>query len=116
MAALLVATAGFFALLPDIDTDSVGRRVAYTGLVLVDATLLLAGHMSEAALLGFFALLPAAFAHRAWTHTWWAMLAASLLVLALPWWLTGRPVVDALPFFCMAAAGYGSHLVLDGRW
>lgn len=100
-------------LFPDVDTDSKGRRLFYGLAVIADAALILRQFYRYAAILGFFALLPAIGGHRGWTHTWWAallvpspILLAPVLLLHLPW-----PVL--LPFYLAGVLGYASHLLLD---
>jgi membrane-bound metal-dependent hydrolase YbcI (DUF457 family) len=101
------------ALFPDTDTDSKGQNVFYAGFVVLDLAFMIKGMFRWAALLGFCALLPALGRHRGWTHTWWAMLLVPLPILLIPAVFFDLPLLQPLPFYLSAVAGYFSHLLLD---
>ena len=103
-----------FALFPDVDIKSKGQLLFYRIFVVLDILLLLNKYYIEAALLGFLALLPIISKHRGWTHTFWAMLLVPLPILLGPMYFAKEPVLDGLPFYLGAVAGYFSHLVADG--
>lgn len=103
-----------FALFPDVDIKSKGQLLFYRIFILLDLLLLLQKFYVEAALLGFLAMLPIISKHRGWTHTVWAMLLIPAPILLGPMYLAREPVLDGLPFYLGAVAGYLSHLVADG--
>lgn len=109
----LGATAVLFALFPDVDTDSIGRRVFYSLAAFADVVLIVNKQIQLAAIFGLLAMLPAVSAHRGWTHTWWAGLVAPLPVLALPMLFFKLSQAQVLPFYIAATVGYFSHLALD---
>lgn len=103
-----------FALFPDVDIKSKGQLLFYRVFFVLDIILLVNKYYIEAALLGFLALLPIISKHRGWTHTFWAMLLVPSPILLGPMYLAKEPVLDGLPFYLGALAGYFSHLVADG--
>ena len=103
-----------FALFPDVDIKSKGQLLFYRVFFVLDIVLLVNKYYIEAALLGFLALLPIISKHRGWTHTFWAMLLVPSPILLGPMYLAKEPVLDGLPFYLGALAGYFSHLVADG--
>lgn len=103
-----------FALFPDVDIKSKGQVLFYRVFVLLDIVLLVFAYYVEAALLGFLALLPIISRHRGWTHTFRAMFLVPSPILLVPMYLAKEPVLDGLPFYLGAVAGYLSHLVADG--
>lgn len=100
------------ALWPDVDTNSFGQKLFYGVFLILDSYFLLAERYKEAALLGFFALLPIVGKHRGWTHTIWAAFVVPSPLLLLP---VIRPElnVGGLEFYIPVVIGYLSHLVLD---
>lgn len=100
-------------LFPDVDTDSKGRRLFYGLAVVADAVLILRQQYRQAALLGFFALLPAIDGHRGWTHSWWAALLVPSPILLAPVFLLHQPWPALLPYYLACVLGYFSHLLLD---
>jgi hypothetical protein len=111
---VIVWLAVLFALFPDVDIKSKGQILFYRLFFLLDIVLLWTRHHTEAALLGFLAMLPILSRHRGWTHTYWAMLVIPLPILVGPVYFAGIPLETALPFYLGAVAGYLSHLVADG--
>lgn len=114
-AALLFSLLLLGALFPDVDTDSKGQHL-YLNLAMLDFALIVQGQYKWAAILGFAAMFPAIGPHRGWTHTWWAMLVVPLPLVALPVWLYGSAPSVLLPYYAAVVLGYGSHLLLDGKW
>lgn len=110
---LLAVIALLAALFPDVDTDSKGRVLFYGALLSIYLVLMIQGRFRLAAVLGFCALLPAVAHHRAWTHSWWAMLLVPLPIIILPVAFYDRSLASVLPFYGAAVTGYLSHLVLD---
>ena len=100
------------ALWPDVDTNSLGQKLFYGIFVVLDSFFLLTGFYKEAALLGFFALLPIIGKHRGWTHTIWAAFLVPSPMLLLP---VFNPGVNAggLEYYVPVVIGYLSHLILD---
>jgi membrane-bound metal-dependent hydrolase YbcI (DUF457 family) len=100
------------ALWPDVDTNSLGQKLFYGIFLVLDSFFLLWGLYKEAALLGFFALLPIIGKHRGWTHTIWAAFLVPCPMLLLP---VFNPGVNAggLEYYVPVVIGYLSHLILD---
>ncbi|MGE4298652.1 MAG: metal-dependent hydrolase [Desulfovibrionaceae bacterium] len=111
--AVLVAICLMAALFPDVDTCSVGRKLFYGLLAGTDVVLMVNGEYEWAAILGFFAMLPAIDNHRGWTHTWWGALLVPLPIIALPMFFYKFDWQPLLPFYVAAVVGYFSHLALD---
>lgn len=103
-----------FALFPDVDIKSKGQVLFYRIFILLDLVLLIQKFYVEAALLGFLAMLPIISRHRGWTHTIPAMILVPSPILLGPMYLAKAPILDGLPFYLGAVAGYLSHLVADG--
>ncbi len=103
-----------FALFPDVDIKSRGQVLFYRIFFVLDLLLLIQKFYVEAALLGFLAMLPIISRHRGWTHTIPAMILVPAPILLGPMYLARAPVLDGLPFYLGAVAGYLSHLVADG--
>ena len=113
-AVVVLWLAVIFALFPDVDIKSKGQIMFYRVFFVLDVILLLNKYYVEAALLGFLALLPIISKHRGWTHTFWAMILVPSPILLGPMYLAKEPVLEGLPFYLGALAGYFSHLVADG--
>ncbi|OEU69670.1 MAG: hypothetical protein BA863_16670 [Desulfovibrio sp. S3730MH75] len=101
------------ALFPDIDTDSKGKRIYYSGMLILSLALIYFKEFQWAAYLGVLAMLPGVSAHRGWTHTWWAMLLVPMPMLLLPYYVYGQPFPTLLPYYVAFVTGYFSHLLLD---
>lgn len=112
---LLVVTCLAGALFPDIDTSSVGQRLFYLILLVVDIWLIASGEYRWAAYLGAVAIIPILSPHRGWTHEVWAAIVVPLPLLLVPWLLMDQPLEQCLPLALAFSAGYFSHLLLDGR-
>ena len=107
------------ALFPDIDTDSKGQNLFYTGLIVIDAFLIYHSCYRWAAWLGLMAMLPALGHHRGWTHTWWAMLVVPLPIVIIPYMLFNDQNVSVLlseKYYAAFALGYFSHLLMDRKF
>lgn len=105
------------ALFPDVDTNSKGQNLYYAVFALVDLGLIIKQLYIWAAWLGLFSMLPAVGSHRGWTHTWWAMLLVPVPILVIPAATLGPESVQSfVPFYGAFAAGYFSHLMLDGKF
>lgn len=111
--AVLIMLCILGALFPDIDTDSKGKRIFYSGMLLLSLALIYFKEFRWAAYLGILAMLPGISAHRGWTHTWWAMLMVPMPMLVLPYYLYGQPFPTLLPYYVAFVTGYFSHLLLD---
>jgi membrane-bound metal-dependent hydrolase YbcI (DUF457 family) len=103
-----------FALFPDVDIKSRGQMLFYRLFVGFDVLLIATGQFVAAAYFGLLALVPIISRHRGWTHSYVAMLAVPLPILLVPMYLAAAPVLDGLPYYLGAVAGYFSHLVADG--
>ena len=114
--AALMAFCLLGALFPDVDTDSMGQRLYYLALAVVDAFLLYEQRWEWAAWLGFLALLPPMSPHRGWTHTWWAMLLVPAPIVLVPWLVLGHAFATFLPVYAAFVLGYFSHLLLDRQF
>jgi hypothetical protein len=110
----VVSVGVLFALFPDVDIKSRGQMLFYRLFVLVDAVLIVTGQFAAAAYFGLLALVPIVSRHRGWTHTYAAMLLVPAPILVAPMYLARAPVLDGLPYYLGAVAGYLSHLVADG--
>lgn len=105
------------ALFPDIDTDSKGQNLFYTGLIIIDGILIYKHHYRWAAWVGLIAMLPALGHHRGWTHTWWAMLIVPLPIVIIPYlFFNGDGVHIFKNFYVAFTLGYFSHLLLDRKF
>lgn len=114
--ALLPATAVLGALLPDIDTDSIGQRLFYALFFLVAGWLILQEQYKWAAIAGLAAMLPAMSPHRGFTHRWWAVPLFGLPILVGPHLIYGTPFMVMLPWCAAFCLGYISHLALDREY
>lgn len=113
-AIVILWIAVLFGLFPDVDIKSKGQLLFYRLFFVLDVILLLTERYQEAAFLGFLAMIPILSRHRGWTHTVWAMLLVPSPILLGPMYFAGEPVLDGLPYYLGALAGYLSHLVADG--
>jgi hypothetical protein len=121
----VAATALFFSLFPDVDTDSVPRRWFYRGVLGVLLYLAWSGWWIEATLVAGLSLLPLVDHHRGWTHGRFApLLLPAGLCAGLLWW-EGWPGRDdlavgdvltprRLTFVAAGVVGWYAHLLLDG--
>lgn len=116
------ATTLFFALFPDVDTDSLPRRWFYKGVLAALLWLAWRGEWQAATGLAVLATLPLVDHHRGWTHGRWSpILVPATLGVACSWWqgggLSGWMTVltpQSAVFVVAAVAGWYTHLLLDG--
>ncbi len=113
-AIIILWLAVLFALFPDVDIKSKGQLLFYRIFLLLDLFLLIEKLYVEAALLGFLAMLPIISRHRGWTHSALAMVLVPSPIILGPMYIARAPVLDGLPFYLGAVAGYLSHLIADG--
>jgi membrane-bound metal-dependent hydrolase YbcI (DUF457 family) len=112
--AVLVVLSILFGLWPDIDTNSKGQDIFFSGMFVLNIYLIATESYRLAAFLGLLAMLPIVGKHRGWTHTRLAMLAVPLPILVLPYLFEPtRPWLGA-PYYGAAVVGIMSHLLLDG--
>jgi LexA-binding, inner membrane-associated putative hydrolase len=97
---------------PDVDTNSMGQKLFYGFFIALDLVFLLTGRYKEAAVLGFFALLPVIAKHRGWTHSLSAAFLVPSPLLVLPLIKPGLSL-GGLEYYTPVVVGYLSHLVLD---
>ena len=100
---------------PDVDTNSMGQKIFYGMFIVLDSFFLLTGRYVEAALLGFFALLPVVAKHRGWTHSLSAAFLVPSPLLVLPLIRPELPF-GGLEYYTPVVIGYLSHLVLDRQF
>jgi len=120
----VAATALFFSLFPDVDTDSVPRRWFYRGALAVLIYLAWSGWWVEATVVGGLAMFPLVDHHRGWTHGRFVpLLLPAVLCAGLLWWegwaTTELRLLDILTplrltFVAAAVVGWYTHLLLDG--
>ncbi len=101
------------ALFPDVDTDSKGKRLFYSAMLILDVALIYLKQFQWAAYLGLLAILPGISAHRGWTHKWWAMFMVPLPMVVVPYYIYGMEFTTLLPYYFAFVTGYFSHLLLD---
>ncbi|WP_045216019.1 metal-dependent hydrolase [Desulfonatronovibrio magnus] len=104
------------SLFPDVDTDSVGQKLFYTILAIINLTFMVLGHYKWAAVLGFCAMLPVVARHRGWIHTWWAMFAVPMIIFIIPIIFYDIPWKSLLPFYFASVFGYFTHLLFDRKF
>jgi hypothetical protein len=111
----LVIIAVLFGLWPDVDTNSKGQDIFYALAFAADVGLILTHRLEAAAILGLLAMTPILGKHRGWTHSKWAMVLVPAAIFTLP--VLYRPDLLELSvlIYGAAAAGYFSHLLLDGK-
>lgn len=116
----VAATGVFFALFPDVDTDSLPRRWFYRVVVLGLLYLAFSGQERLGLWLALIAMLPLLDHHRGWTHGRWmplvvpALLGAGyLLTLRATSWEDVWQPAD-LTYYAAAVFGWYTHLLLDG--
>lgn len=100
---------------PDVDTNSMGQKIFYGMFIVLDSFFLITGKYVEAALLGFFALLPVVAKHRGWTHTLSAAFLVPSPLLVLPLIRPDLPF-GGLEYYIPVVIGYLSHLALDRQF
>jgi len=105
------------AMVPDTDIKSKSQRVIYFLLVPVDLVLILFMYYKEAAILGFFAILPNILKHRGQLHSRSAAIILPLPLLIIPIVATGKMEYQQLgvSYYIAAVFGYMSHLVADRK-
>jgi len=112
--AVLIIISILFGLWPDIDTNSKGQDIFFSGMFGLNIYLIATGSYRLAAFLGLLAMLPIVGKHRGWTHTRLAMVLVPLPILLLPYLVEPtRPWLGA-PYYGAAVVGIMSHLLLDG--
>lgn len=112
--AILVILSILFGLWPDIDTNSKGQDIFFSGMFALSVYLIATESYKLAAFLGLLAMLPIVGKHRGWTHSRLAMILVPLPILLLPYLLEPtRPWLGA-PYYGAAVIGIMSHLLLDG--
>ena len=121
------ATTLFFALFPDVDTDSLPRRWFYRGVLAALLWLAWNGLWQMATLLAVLSTLPLVDHHRGWTHgRLTPVLATGALGAGCLWWrgdlaaawASGGGSIPAADLVLLGAAlaGWYTHLLLDGRF
>lgn len=105
------------AMLPDIDIKSKSQRVIYAILIPIDLALILFMYYREAAIVGFFAILPNVLKHRGQLHSYLAAIVLPAPLLIIPILATGKLEYQQLgvSYYIAAVFGYMSHLVADRK-
>ncbi|MEQ9618626.1 MAG: metal-dependent hydrolase [Deltaproteobacteria bacterium] len=100
---------------PDIDTNSLAQKLFYGFFLVLDGIFILSERYKEAAILGFFALLPIIGKHRGWTHSISAAFIVPSPLIVLP---ILKPELKAggLEYYTPVVIGYLSHLILDKQF
>jgi len=105
------------SMMPDIDIKSKSQRVIYAILIPIDLVLILFTYYREAAVLGFFAIIPNVLKHRGQLHTRSAAIILPVPLLIIPIIATGKLGYQQLgiSYYIAAVFGYISHLVADRK-
>jgi energy-converting hydrogenase Eha subunit A len=105
------------AMFPDIDVKSKSQRIIYSILVPADLILILFHYYREAAIIGFFGILPNILKHRGQLHSWSAALILPSPLLIIPIIFTGNLNFYQLgiSYYIAAVFGYMSHLIADRK-
>ena len=112
--AILVTLAILFGLWPDIDTNSKGQDIYYSGMFILNAYLIYEKQYQLSAFLGMLAMLPILGKHRGWTHSRITMFLVPLPILVIPYLASDVGSWSGLPYYGAAVVGIASHLFLDG--
>ncbi len=116
----VAATGLFFALFPDVDTDSLPRRWFYRAVVVGLVSLAWLGEQRLGLWLAILSMLPLLDHHRGWTHgRWMPLVVPAILGVGAAVVLREQPFVDRLTaldviYYVAAAVGWYTHLLLDG--
>ena len=110
----LIVLSILFGLWPDVDTNSKAQDIFYGIGFALNIFLIVSGFYLLSALLGFLAMTPIVGKHRGWTHSKIAMILVPAPILIIPYLSTEAIGPTGLLTYCMAVAGYFSHLLLDG--
>jgi membrane-bound metal-dependent hydrolase YbcI (DUF457 family) len=102
---------------PDIDIKSRSQRVIYAILIAADLVLILFMYYREAAIIGFFAMLPNVLKHRGQMHSPLAAIILPAPLLIIPILATGKLEYQQLgvSYYIAAVFGYTSHLIADRK-
>ena len=105
------------AMAPDVDIKSKSQRVIYFILLVVDLVLILTEYYREAAIIGFFGIVPNVLKHRRQTHSLTAAILLPAPLLIIPILATGRLEYQQLgvSYYIAAVFGYVSHLIADRK-
>lgn len=112
--ALLVCLATLSGLWPDIDTNSKGQDIFYTGMFALNVWLIYQKQYQLSAFLGLLAMFPVLSKHRGWTHSRLSMLLVPLPLLLIPYLASDVGSWSGAPYYGAAVIGIASHLFLDG--
>ena len=105
------------AMAPDIDIKSKSQRIIYAILIPIDLVLILFTYYREAAIIGFFAILPNVLKHRGQLHSRSAAIILPAPLLIIPILATGKLEYQQLgvSYYIAAVFGYMSHLIADRK-
>ncbi len=112
--AILVVLSILFGLWPDIDTNSKGQDIFYSGMFLLNIFLIYEKQYQLSAFLGLLAMLPIVGKHRGWTHSRVTMFVVPLPILVIPYLASDVGSWSGVPYYGAAVVGIASHILLDG--
>lgn len=112
--AFLYVVAILFSLWPDVDTNSKGQNIFYSGAFLIDIVLIISGRIEAAAYLGLLGMTPILSKHRGWTHSKLAMILVPLPLVIVPYLYRPESLMTMSLIYGSAVVGYFSHLLFDG--
>lgn len=112
--ALLVILATLCGLWPDIDTNSKGQDIFYSGMFVLNVWLIYLKQYQLSAYVGLLAMFPVLGKHRGWTHSRLTMLLVPLPILLIPYVASDAGSWAGAPYYGAAVCGIASHLLLDG--
>lgn len=112
--AILVVLSILFGLWPDIDTNSKGQDIFYSGMFVLNVWLIYQKQYQLSAFLGLLAMLPILGKHRGWTHSRLTMFIIPLPILLVPYLSSDVGSWSGAPYYGAAVVGLASHLFLDG--
>lgn len=112
--AILVTLTILFGLWPDIDTNSKGQDIFFSGMFLLNLYLIYEKQYQLSAFLGLLAMLPILGKHRGWTHNRLFMFLIPLPILVVPYLASDVGSWSGAPYYGAAVVGIASHILLDG--
>ena len=113
---VFVGIALMFSLWPDVDIKSIGQKVFYSIFFIVDAILVFYFEdYKAAAYFGLLIILPVLAKHRGWTHSRITAVLLPTPLLLVPMYLYNGTLIEGVPYYFAAGAGYFSHLFFDKK-
>ena len=113
---IFVGIAVMFSLWPDVDIKSIGQKVFYSIFFVTDSILVFYfKDYKTAAFFGLLIILPVLAKHRGWTHSTITAILLPTPLLLVPMYVIDGNLVQGLPYYFSAVAGYFSHLFFDKK-